>query len=77
MAERSAQVYAGWDTTWRVQAAALMQLGRVEDARRAIQRLLELAPGMTVSGLRERWPIRDAEALERVLDSLGQAGLPE
>ena len=77
MAEQSARIYPGWDTTWRVQAAALVQLDRVDDARRAIERLLELAPGITVSGLRERWPIRDKEALERVLDCLGQAGLPE
>ena len=77
MAARSAQIYPDWDTTWRVQAAALMQLGREQDARGAVARLLELAPDLTISGLRERWPIRDTGALEKILESLQRAGLPE
>ena len=76
MATRSARMYAGWDTTYRVLAAALVQLDRVEEARAAVQKLLELSPNMTVSSLRVLWPIRDASVLEKILDGLRTAGLP-
>ena len=76
-ASRSVQIYPEWDTTYRVLAAALFQLGRIDEARVAIAKLLELAPTLTVSGLRERWPIRDKKSLNRILDSLQAAGLPE
>jgi pentatricopeptide repeat protein len=70
-------MYPDWDTTYRVLASALVQLGRVEEARSAVAKLLELAPNMTVSGLRELWPIRDSETLEMMLDGLKTAGLPD
>ncbi len=76
-ASKSARIYPDWDTTYRVLAAALFQLGRIDESRVAIAKLLELAPTLTVSGLRERWPIRDKESLNRILDSLQAAGLPE
>ena len=58
-------------------ASALVQLGRMEEARGAVLRLLELAPNLTVSGLRERWPLRNKDTLEMILDGLHQAGLPD
>ena len=76
-ATRSAGMYDGWDTTYRILAAGLAQLGRPKEARAAVDRLLELAPNITVSGLRERWPLRNREKLETILDGLQQAGLPE
>ncbi|MFT5663031.1 MAG: adenylate cyclase [Gammaproteobacteria bacterium] len=77
LAIKSARMYRGWDTTYRVMAAALVQLDRVEEARSAIAKLLELAPTTTVAGLRERWPIRDKAFLNATLDALRVAGLPE
>jgi len=76
-ARRSAQIYSDWDTTWRVLASALAQLDRLEEARGAAEKLLELAPDITVSGLRERWPLRDKDVLETILDGLRRAGLPD
>ena len=76
-ATRSASIYDGWDTTYRLMASALVQLGRMEEARGAVLRLLELAPNLTVSGLRERWPLRNKDTLEMILDGLHQAGLPD
>ncbi len=76
-ANRAASIYDGWDTTYRVMASALAHLGRMDEARAAVERLLELAPNITVSGLRERWPLRNKETLEMILDGLSRAGLPE
>jgi hypothetical protein len=49
----------------------------MDEARSAIDKLLELAPAMTISGLSARWPIRDTEVLNAILDGLRIAGLPE
>lgn len=70
-------MYEGWDTTYRVLAASLVQLNRLEDARSAVKKLLDIAPNMTVSSLRERWPIRSKVFLDTTLDALLIAGLPE
>ncbi len=74
---QAASIYDGWDTTYRVMASALAHLGRLDEARVAVSKLLELAPNVTVSGLRERWPLRNKDALEMILDGLSRAGLPE
>jgi len=74
---KAARIYADWDTIYRVMAPALVELGRLDEARAACARLMELAPGITVSRLRERWPMRDRQALDRFLDGLRAAGLPE
>ena len=77
LATKSARIYDGWDTTYRLLAAVLVQLDRLDEARSAVDKLLELAPALTVSGLRERWPVRNSETLEMILDALRTAGLPE
>jgi len=77
MATKSARIYPDWDTTYRVLAPALVQLGRIEEARSAVAKLLELSPTMTVSRLRLLWPIRNPETLNMILDGLRIAGLPE
>ena len=76
-ATRSLGIYAGWDTTWRILASAQAHLGRMDEARLAVDRLLGLAPNATVSGLRERWPLRNRKVLENILEGLSRAGLPE
>lgn len=75
--KRSARIYAGWDTTYRIMAPALVQLGRMEEAREAVAKLRELAPDISVSRLRERWPVRNQDNLNMMLDGLRAAGLPE
>ena len=49
----------------------------MDEARLAVDRLLGLAPNATVSGLRERWPLRNRKVLENILEGLSRAGLPE
>jgi adenylate cyclase len=77
LASRSAGIYAGWDTTYRILAPARVQLGRMDEARAAVARLLELSPTLTVSRLRALWPIRNPQTLSTILGGLRQAGLPE
>ena len=77
MATKSARIYPDWDTTHRVLASAFVQLDRMEEARSAVAKLLELYPTATVSRLRSLWPIRNPETLEMILDGLRKAGLPE
>ena len=77
LASKSAGIYAGWDTTYRILAPALVQLGRMDEARATVARLLELSPTLTVSRLRALWPIRNPQTLSTILDGLRSAGLPE
>jgi len=50
-------------------------LGRSEEARQDIDRLLELIPGNTISQVREQ--LSFFPDLERFLEGLRKAGLPE
>ena len=77
LTKQSARVYPGWDTTYRIMAPALVQLDRIDEARDAVAKLQELAPDVTVSRLRERWPLRNQDTLNMILDGLRVAGLPE
>jgi adenylate cyclase len=74
---KSAVLNADWDTTYWVLAPAYGYLGRAEDAKTAIARLLALAPGSTVSRFRGTLPFRDNDRLEIILEGLRKAGLPE
>ncbi len=69
--------YPRFATAYRQRAASLAALGRVEEARADIDQLLHLLPGLTVSQVRIMVPVKDPEAMERWLDALRKAGLPE
>ena len=58
-------------------AASAAQLGRLEDAKRAITRLREINPGLRISNIRDLLNFQRAEELERWTDGLRKAGLPE
>jgi tetratricopeptide (TPR) repeat protein len=77
LAKRSAALYPDWDTTYWVLIAAYGQLGRPAEARAALAKLMLLSPGLTVSGARQRLPIRNRASLDMILDGLRNAGLPE
>jgi TolB-like protein len=61
----------------RFHAICLAELGRIEEARATVARLLELEPNLSVSILRERVPIGDPKLLDFFLAGLRKAGLPE
>jgi adenylate cyclase len=56
---------------------SLVQLGRIEEARRAAARVIELIPRVTIAGLRRAAPYRDTAFVERQLAALRTAGIPE
>jgi tetratricopeptide (TPR) repeat protein len=64
-------------TAYRQRAAALAALGRIEDARKDMAVLLQLLPGLTITQVRVRVPLKEPSAMERWLDALRLAGLPE
>jgi len=77
LAKRSAALYPDWDTTYWVLIPAYAQLDRLAEARAALAKLVSLSPGLTVSGARQRLPIRNRASLDMILDGLRKAGLPD
>jgi tetratricopeptide (TPR) repeat protein len=77
LAKRSAALYLDWDTTYWVLVPAYVQLDCVAEARAALAMLVSLSPGLTVSGARQRLPLRNPASLEMILDGLRKAGLPD
>jgi hypothetical protein len=65
---------------WEVRFAALAQLGRLDEARQAIQPGLALAPGFTIAryraGVQSDHPIYLAQR-ERIIEGMRKAGVPE
>jgi hypothetical protein len=58
-------------------APTYVQLGRLSDARAALAKYQTLAPAMTVSRLRQLLPLKRPESLQKTLEGLRAAGLPE
>jgi adenylate cyclase len=57
-------------------AAALVRLGRIDEARRAVNEFLEREPGYALE--REHaWPYRHEDVLAKFIEDLREAGLPE
>jgi tetratricopeptide (TPR) repeat protein len=64
--------------TLRIAAASYALAGRLEEARNAVARALELDPDMRLANLKERIGVfRRAEDYARYEDALRKAGLPE
>ena len=53
------------------------QLGQTEKAKAALIALLSVAPGTTVAKIRAAVPWKDPAVMERYLEALRKAGLPE
>jgi Flp pilus assembly protein TadD len=64
--------------TLRVAAASYALAGRLEEARKAVARALELDPDMRLANLKDRIGIfRHSEDYAKYADALRTAGLPE
>jgi adenylate cyclase len=61
---------------WAILAASQAHLGRLEEARRSIEALQALRPGIDLAFTRDYWPIADVNALEYLIEGLRKAGLP-
>lgn len=61
----------------RFLAAVLVEQDRLEEARAQVRKVLELNPRVSRSVLRRQLPFKNPEDLERQLEALALAGLPE
>jgi hypothetical protein len=60
-----------------VKVVASAQLGRIDEARDWLGRVLELEPGLTIARFKASVPFFRPESLARYVEALRKAGLPE
>jgi len=58
-------------------ALCLIRLGRIDEARAAVHRIIEIAPDTRVANLQERYLFANGLGFDRVVADLRVAGLPE
>jgi TolB-like protein/tetratricopeptide (TPR) repeat protein len=76
-ARKGIHVYPEFPTAHRLLAASLSSAGRMDEARGAVAGLLRIAPGTTITKTRAGVPWKKSEDMERYMDALRRAGLPE
>ena len=76
-ARRSVEKHADNLPAHHVLIASLAQLDHIDEANAALNRLLELDPGLTIERLLEIFPLSRYRNLDGMLDGLRKAGLPE
>lgn len=75
-ARKALHLYEIFPTAHRILAASCGELGDVGRAEAAVKALLAVAPGATVEGTRMGVPWKKPEHMQRYLDALRKAGLP-
>jgi adenylate cyclase len=73
-ATASAQNLPNYPIAYRTLAGALAQLERMEEAKSALARFLELSPGYTTVSARRSPPFRNEADFEHLVDGLRKAG---
>ena len=76
-AEKTIEVNDDYAGGFRILAASYGQLGEAGKAATALERLLQLSPGMTLGGTKAQLPFKAEEDMARFLDGLRAAGLTE
>lgn len=71
------KITSPWSHVYKVLAVNYAQVGRLEDARAALAKFVEIEPQTTLELAAETMPFKRKEDLERFLDGLRKAGLPE
>ena len=77
IAEEGLRLTAGFGTLHRAFASALAHNGRLEEARTAVNKVLELVPGESIAFGRQRSGYSDTPGTRRYFDGLRLAGMPE
>jgi len=72
----SVETFPGFVNGYKPLVAALGHLGRSEEAKPYVTRLLTLEPGFTVERFREVYPIKKAGDRKRYMEGLRLAGVP-
>jgi adenylate cyclase len=75
-ANRSVQANPRFSPPYWMRAAALANLGRIDEAKTMAQRLLEVQPQFTISSITSA-PFANREILDVLGDALRRVGLPE
>lgn len=70
-------VNPNFDATYWMLIAANAHLGRMEEARRFLDELKRIAPGLTLARIQAGQPAKDPTRLAAILEGLRIAGLPE
>jgi adenylate cyclase len=73
---RSLRENRSYTSSYRQLVIALVLAGREDEARASARRLLELEPGLTVAGFRQRYPGNASTRAELYCDALATAGVP-
>jgi adenylate cyclase len=76
-AQQSVRMNPDNEVGYRGVASSSAQLGRIDEARSALAEELRLLPALTVEDVRRVNTVTDPDFLERWLDGLRKAGLPE
>ncbi len=76
-ARKALHLNPNFPTGHRVLLAALGEMDNADATRAALDRLLHVAPGTSIATTRAGVPWRNPEHLQRYLDALRKAGLPE
>ena len=76
-AQMSTKIDHDYPFNYMVLAIAFAELGRKQEANTAIENLLRIDPGYSLRVFTETQPFRDAEVLDRHIEGLREAGLPE
>jgi len=75
--ERSLRLNPSIPGPYRVRAACLSDLGRVDEARAALADFLRFVPAATVASMRAQLPMKNPNDFERYAGALRRIGLPE
>jgi len=75
--ERSLRLNPSIPGSYRVRAACLSDLGRVDEARAALADFLRFVPAATVASMRAQLPMKNPNDFERYAGALRRIGLPE
>ena len=62
---------------YRLRAACLSELGRMEEARAALKEFFRFVPTATIASMRAQLPLKHPEDFERYAGALRRIGLPE
>ena len=70
------EVFPDFVNGYKPLVAALGHLGRREEAKPYVDKLLRLEPGFTVEKFAEVYPIKKAADRKRYMEGLREAGIP-
>ena len=75
--ERSLRLNPSVPGPYRIRAACLSELGRMEEARAALAEFLRFVPGASIASMRAQVPLKNPDDFDRYAGALRRIGLPE